>query len=70
MKEKRKLEKDIDRLDVVMQQAQNEAQFHKNQNKKTYRKIAEEKAIQETKGIVSKPRKVGRFLYKQRKNDF
>jgi nucleolar protein 53 len=70
MKEKRKMEKDIEKLDVVMQQATNEAQFHRNQNKRTYRKIAEEKVLQETVGIVNKPRKIGRFKYEQRKNDF
>ena len=69
-KEKEKFNKDIDRIDNVMKQAENESKAHINKLDKKYKEQHYELQRQEKLGEVNKPRKVGRWKYKMRKNDY
>ena len=68
--EKRKFAKDIERLENLTKQAENEAKQSKNRIELKNRKHEEEVHKQEVTGLISKPKKLGRFKYKQRKTDY
>lgn len=69
-KAKRKFNKDIDNLDKLMAVDKSHTAHLNKQLKKRKREEADELKKQVTTGVVSKAKNVGRFKYKQRKEDF
>ena len=68
--EKKKFQKDIDRLENLIKQNDNVSKKYKNKLDKKYKATAAELKKQAEVGIVTKPKNIGRFKYNQRKADF
>ena len=64
------LHKDADRVDNLVKQALNEENRIKNKMEKRERDEHNENEKQSKVGVVSNPKKIGRFKYKMRKPDF
>lgn len=67
---KRKFEKDLERYENLIKQDQNDSVRIRRQIEKRKKEYQEEIERQEKIGIVTKPKKLGRFKYKQRKLDY
>lgn len=69
-KARRKFHKDIDNMDKLLAVDQNETAHLNKKLKRRVREEAEETQKQVSTGVVSKAKKVGRFKYTQRKQDY
>lgn len=70
LKYKKKLEKDIDQLDKIVQKVSDEAKHKARQLAKVNKEKSNEMNRQQHEGVVGKAKHIGRFKYKQRKHDF
>lgn len=68
--QKRRFKKDLERFDNLFKQDQNESVAQKRLIAKRAKEYVAEIETQEKIGIVSKPKKIGRWKYKQRKHDY
>ena len=69
-KQKKLFAKDVARLDKIIITNENYARGMKKKHDKKVRAVQQELKEQATVGTVNKAKKIGRFVYKQRKTDF
>jgi len=70
MKERRQFERDLDRLENLVKQTDNTTKQQKRRIERKRKAEEEEQTAQETVGVVTKPKNIGRFKYAQRKVDY
>lgn len=64
------MEKDLDRLDNLLKQNENTTKRLQRKIERKEKAETEEKTRQATVGIITKPKNLGRFKYKQRRLDY
>ncbi len=67
---KREQDKNFDRIDNLIKQNENEGNKLKKRLQKRTKLEQQEIESQIKTGVVNKPAKIGRWKYKQRKDDF
>ena len=61
---KQQLDKDVARIENLIKQNDNEGNRHKKKIERQLRETHEENQKQEHIGLISKPKKIGRFKYR------
>uniref|UniRef100_A0A7S3FY67 Ribosome biogenesis protein NOP53 n=1 Tax=Strombidium rassoulzadegani TaxID=1082188 RepID=A0A7S3FY67_9SPIT len=69
-KQESHLSKQADKVEKIVRQVENEQRKSVNKQKRLEKERKLEETIQEQVGIINKPKKIGRFKYKMRKEDF
>jgi hypothetical protein len=69
-KQERQMAKDMEKVEKLVERVENDKRKTKNKMAREEKERKQERDLQEKVGLIRKPKVLGRFKYKMRKDDF